>query len=59
MENCKHGKENEFGTFKPYYSYFCPDCGGRIIPQEMNPCEHPKGRDGHCLKRGCNGKKSE
>jgi hypothetical protein len=56
MDVCKHGKTNEFGTFMPYYSYFCPDCNNRIIPQEMNPCDHPKRRDGSCVKKGCNGK---
>lgn len=58
VSDCKHGKINEYGVFKPYYSFFCPDCKERLIPQEMNPCEHNKNRDGSCVKKGCNGKKS-
>ena len=55
--DCKHGKEG-YNGFKPYVSYFCPDCGDRIIPQEMNPCEHNKRPDGSCYKQGCNAKSS-
>jgi len=57
MTNCKHGKES-YNGFKTYVSYFCPDCGDRIIPQVMNPCEHNKRPDGSCYKKDCNGRSS-
>ena len=57
MTNCKHGKES-YNGFRTYVSYFCPDCGSRIIQQEMNPCEHNKRPDGSCYKMGCNAKSS-
>jgi len=55
MNECKHSKEVN-GKLVPYHSYFCPDCDERLIPQEMNPCAHPKRRDGTCVKVGCYGK---
>jgi len=57
MSECKHGKESWNGDFVLYHSYFCPDCGERIIQQIMNPCDHNKRPDGSCYKKGCSAQK--
>jgi len=53
--SCKHGTEG-YNGFKQYHSYFCPDCGDRIILQIENPCSHNKRPDGSCYKKDCDGR---